>query len=217
MRTHAPESPRKGSSGVPRGGALAPRAATQTIRPLWSRAMAVLPPRISRCAWALTSCTSKFTSSEHLAGGGSLFRRSFRVVARPGRGSKNLPTVGGTSGRTQCNLTDLCPLGENQLRRTPPAAPSGAPLQQTCRESQPGGKFVRAEVAELADAHGSGPCARKGVGVRVPSSAPECSSPVYLTACINGTPGRRLGRLQRASSAYGARLPLLLVLFAFRS
>src|SRR5437773_12339118 len=29
-----------------------------------------------------------------------------------------------------------------------------------------------AEVAELADAHGSGPCARKGVGVRVPSSAP---------------------------------------------
>src|SRR6201996_4719485 len=31
---------------------------------------------------------------------------------------------------------------------------------------------VRAEVAELADAHGSGPCTRKGVGVRVPSSAP---------------------------------------------
>jgi TonB family protein len=30
-----------------------------------------------------------------------------------------------------------------------------------------------AEVAELADAHGSGPCARKGVGVRVPSSAPR--------------------------------------------
>src|SRR5579863_3564265 len=30
----------------------------------------------------------------------------------------------------------------------------------------------RAEVAELADAHGSGPCTRKGVGVRVPSSAP---------------------------------------------
>jgi hypothetical protein len=28
-----------------------------------------------------------------------------------------------------------------------------------------------AEVAELADAHGSGPCTRKGVGVRVPSSA----------------------------------------------
>ncbi len=33
--------------------------------------------------------------------------------------------------------------------------------------------FHRAEVAELADAHGSGPCTRKGVGVRVPSSAPK--------------------------------------------
>jgi hypothetical protein len=32
-----------------------------------------------------------------------------------------------------------------------------------------------AEVAELADAHGSGPCTRKGVGVRVPSSAPKVS------------------------------------------
>ncbi len=32
---------------------------------------------------------------------------------------------------------------------------------------------TRAEVAELADAHGSGPCTRKGVGVRVPSSAPK--------------------------------------------
>jgi hypothetical protein len=30
---------------------------------------------------------------------------------------------------------------------------------------------INAEVAELADAHGSGPCTRKGVGVRVPSSA----------------------------------------------
>jgi hypothetical protein len=35
------------------------------------------------------------------------------------------------------------------------------------------GHNVRAEVAELADAHGSGPCTRKGVGVRVPSSAPK--------------------------------------------
>jgi hypothetical protein len=34
---------------------------------------------------------------------------------------------------------------------------------------------TRAEVAELADAHGSGPCTRKGVGVRVPSSAPIVS------------------------------------------
>ena len=31
----------------------------------------------------------------------------------------------------------------------------------------------RAEVAELADARGSGPRTRKGVGVRVPSSAPS--------------------------------------------
>src|SRR6266851_115396 len=34
----------------------------------------------------------------------------------------------------------------------------------------------RAVVAELADAHGSGPCTRKGVGVRVPPSAPKFSS-----------------------------------------
>jgi hypothetical protein len=33
--------------------------------------------------------------------------------------------------------------------------------------------YDRAGVAELADAHGSGPCTRKGVGVRVPSSAPN--------------------------------------------
>src|SRR5262245_43252023 len=48
---------------------------------------------------------------------------------------------------------------------------------------------LRAEVAELADAHDSGSCARKGVGVRVPPSAPrkikrfphtlsECTSPI---------------------------------------
>ena len=34
------------------------------------------------------------------------------------------------------------------------------------------GYVSRAEVAELADARGSGPRTRKGVGVRVPSSAP---------------------------------------------
>ena len=38
---------------------------------------------------------------------------------------------------------------------------------------------LRAEVAELADAHGSGPCTRKGVGVRVPSSAPSFSSRLF--------------------------------------
>src|ERR1700691_1313332 len=34
-------------------------------------------------------------------------------------------------------------------------------------------RITIAIVAELADAHGSGPCTRKGVGVRVPSSAPD--------------------------------------------
>jgi hypothetical protein len=38
--------------------------------------------------------------------------------------------------------------------------------------SKPQHNRLSAEVAELADAHGSGPCTRKGVGVRVPSSAP---------------------------------------------
>src|SRR6185503_12185983 len=33
-----------------------------------------------------------------------------------------------------------------------------------------------ADVAELADAHGSGPCTRKGVEVQVLSSAPEFDS-----------------------------------------
>jgi hypothetical protein len=37
-----------------------------------------------------------------------------------------------------------------------------------------------AEVAELADAHGSGPCTRKGVGVRVPSSAPGLALDLIL-------------------------------------
>ena len=49
--------------------------------------------------------------------------------------------------------------------------------------SKPGdSRLRRADVAELADAHGLGPCARKGVGVQVPSSAPgivsRFSSPV---------------------------------------
>jgi hypothetical protein len=34
---------------------------------------------------------------------------------------------------------------------------------------------ARAEVAELADAHGSGPCTRKGVEVQVLSSAPRAA------------------------------------------
>src|SRR5437868_15137143 len=43
-------------------------------------------------------------------------------------------------------------------------------------------EYSLAEVAELADAHGSGPCARKGVGVRVPSSAPLIFPPLALSA-----------------------------------
>ena len=53
------------------------------------------------------------------------------------------------------------------------------PCKNRCRTLFLQGGFGRtdqyslAEVAELADAHGSGPCTRKGVGVRVPSSAPK--------------------------------------------
>src|SRR6516165_10840054 len=47
--------------------------------------------------------------------------------------------------------------------------------------------FHRAEVAELADAHGSGPCTRKGVGVRVPSSAPiHLKSMIYRHGVHHG-------------------------------
>ena len=35
--------------------------------------------------------------------------------------------------------------------------------------------FVRAEVAELADAHGSGPCGGNTLRVRLPSSASDYS------------------------------------------
>ena len=45
------------------------------------------------------------------------------------------------------------------------------PVQRRCAEL-----VYRAEVAELADARGSGPRTRKGVGVRVPSSAPGISA-----------------------------------------
>src|ERR1700735_5894396 len=44
--------------------------------------------------------------------------------------------------------------------------------------------LTRAEVAELADAHGSGPCTRKGVGVRVPSSAPAICFRSSLQAAL---------------------------------
>ena len=53
---------------------------------------------------------------------------------------------------------------------TPPAP--FAKLEDAAELVQNASFVSRAEVAELADAHGSGPCTRKGVGVRVPSSAP---------------------------------------------
>jgi hypothetical protein len=45
-------------------------------------------------------------------------------------------------------------------------------------------------VAELADAHGSGPCTRKGVGVRVPSSAPGFQKPPIKMDVFSGHGGR---------------------------
>lgn len=41
------------------------------------------------------------------------------------------------------------------------------------RVSASAGRESLARVAELADAHGSGPCAREGVGVQVPPRAPQ--------------------------------------------
>src|SRR6476620_5965322 len=56
----------------------------------------------------------------------------------------------------------------------------------TAAVQHPAGSY-RAEVAELADAHGSGPCTRKGVGVRVPSSAPA-SLKLFFPDKGNGRP-----------------------------
>jgi hypothetical protein len=41
-------------------------------------------------------------------------------------------------------------------------------------------------VAELADAHGSGPCTGNGVGVRVPSMAPEILQKALWGASVVG-------------------------------
>ena len=56
-------------------------------------------------------------------------------------------------------------------------------------------RTFRAEVAELADAHGSGPCTGNGVGVRVPSMAPVITSqfPVFDVRRI----GRWIGECNR--------------------
>ena len=51
--------------------------------------------------------------------------------------------------------------------------PTFARLRIAAEPAHPAGFVSRAEVAELADARGSGPRTRKGVGVRVPSSAPK--------------------------------------------
>src|SRR6201998_954329 len=48
-----------------------------------------------------------------------------------------------------------------------------ARLRDAADPAEVAGFAYRAEVAELADARGSGPRTRKGVGVRVPSSAPN--------------------------------------------
>src|ERR1700738_787970 len=54
-------------------------------------------------------------------------------------------------------------------------------------------QLLFAIVAELADAHGSGPCTRKGVGVRVPSMAPRfLLMPKSFTALPISPAGSRL-------------------------
>ena len=64
-------------------------------------------------------------------------------------------------------------------RHLPPLAPNVDSICRLCNSKDCccfcGGQLapvIQAEVAELADARGSGPRTRKGVGVRVPSSAP---------------------------------------------
>ena len=54
-------------------------------------------------------------------------------------------------------------------------------------------RSAQAEVAELADAHGSGPCTRKGVGVRVPSSAPFLKKRLLKPASTPGCDGESIG------------------------
>src|SRR5882724_9816724 len=76
--------------------------------------------------------------------------RAARARPRPSRGSRTRAAPGGwwkSSGRRRARLDWPSLLGIMN-------------------------DALRAEVAELADAHDSGSCARKGVGVRVPPSAP---------------------------------------------
>ena len=55
-----------------------------------------------------------------------------------------------------------------------------ARLRDAARLAHAVRQLSRAEVAELADARGSGPRTRKGVGVRVPSSAPKVLNPIPI-------------------------------------
>jgi hypothetical protein len=84
-----------------------------------------------------------------------------------------------------CRFLSFSPAPGKGLQRV---GPFGFDTQHTICETQNccrSGGFTRstscAEVAELADAHGSGPCTRKGVGVRVPSSAPILSESVIYS------------------------------------
>ena len=129
-----------------------------------------------------------------------MFRRSLRVVAWLGRGRKNLPPW----WKVRPSQFDrFMPAWRKSIEENASrgavlsAAAADLPRVTAC------GKFVRAEVAELADAHGSGPCARKGVGVRVPSSAPRVLEPWVPGRVHQRHAGRRLGLAQKC--VFGVR------------
>src|SRR5215469_10214126 len=63
------------------------------------------------------------------------------------------------------------------------------------RHQPPPKRRSLAGVAELADAHGSGPCTRKGVGVRVPSSAPRFLFSSFSIASVEERSCRRVAEL----------------------
>ena len=71
-------------------------------------------------------------------------------------------------GRPECTFS--APISYPLVDLTRQAA--FARLRDAADLADEAGFVSRAEVAELADARGSGPRTRKGVGVRVPSSAP---------------------------------------------
>ena len=66
--------------------------------------------------------------------------------------------------------------------------PAFARLKDAADLAEKAGFVSRAEVAELADARGSGPRTRKGVGVRVPSSAPKKISHLTARSCSRNWP-----------------------------